>query len=105
MESPAPGIRRFGWMALGAWQEEKTSEAIFASFDFLAIIFSETDPEAVRLAAGILARLSQTAPQETRGWLEDLTPKNLQQGRSFFRAALGSLSPEFAALLRPPRPE
>jgi hypothetical protein len=105
MESPAPSVRRFGWMALGAWQEEQSSESIFASFDFLPIIFSETDPEAIRLAAGILARLSQTASQETRGWLQDLTPKNLQQGRPFFRAALGSLSPEFAALLRHPHPE
>jgi hypothetical protein len=105
MESPAPSVRRFGWMALNAWQEEKSSESIFAAFDFLPIIFSETDPEAIRLAAGILGRLSRTAAQETRGWLEDLSPKNLQQGRPFFRAALPSLPPELAALIRFPRPE
>jgi hypothetical protein len=105
IESPSASMRRFGWMALSAWQEEKTSPATFASFDFLPNIFSESDPEAIRLAAGILARLSRTAPQETRGWLEDLTPKNLQQGRAFFRAALATIAPEFAALLRSPRPE
>ena len=105
MESPAPSTRRFGWISLGAWQEEKSSESIFASFDFLPIIFSETDPEAVQTAAGILTRLSHTAPQETRGWLEELTSKNLQQGHSFFRAALSSLSPELAVLIRSPRPE
>jgi hypothetical protein len=105
IESPASPVRRFGWMALSAWQEEKSSESVFASFDFLSIIFSETDPESIRLAAGILGRLSQTAPQETRGWLEDLTPKDLQQGRPFFRAALPALSPELTALIRPPRPE
>jgi hypothetical protein len=105
MESPAPSVRRFGWMALSAWQEENSSESIFAAFDFLALIFSESDPEAIRLAAEILARLARTAPQETRGWIEDLTPKNLQQGRPFFRAAHGLLPPELAALLRSPRPE
>jgi hypothetical protein len=105
MESPVPALRRFGWMSLSAWQVEKSSDSIFASIDFLPAIFLETDPEAIRLAAGILVRLSQTAPQETRGWLENLTPKTLLQGRPFFRAALPSLPPEMSALIRSPRPE
>jgi len=105
MESAVPALRRFGWMALSAWQQEKSSEAIFASFELLPIIFPETDPETVRSAAKVLALLAQTVPQETRAWLEDLSPKILRQGRPFFRAALPSLSPELSAVIRPPRPE
>jgi hypothetical protein len=105
LESPAPSVRRFGWMALNAWQDEGSSEAIFAAFDLLPMIFSETDPEAVRLAANLLVHLSKKAPQETRGWLEELTPKNASKGRRFFRAAIPSLPPELAALIRSPRRE
>jgi hypothetical protein len=105
MESPAPSVRRFGWMSLSAWQEEKSSDSVFASFDLLPMIFSETDPEAIQSAAGILARLDRSVPQETRGWLEDLSPKILRRGRPFFRAALPSLSPELSAVIHPPRPE
>jgi len=105
LESPAPPVRRFGWMALKAWQEEASSEATFAAFDLLPVVFSETDPEAVRLAADLLAHLSRIVPQETRGWLEELTPKNVRKGRPFFRAALPSLPPELAALIRSPRRE
>jgi hypothetical protein len=105
LESPAPSVRRFGWMSLNAWQEEKASEAIFAAFDLLPAVFSETDPEAVRLAANLLTRLSKTVPQEIRVWLEELTPKNLSKGRPFFRAVMPSLPPELAALIRSPRQE
>ncbi len=45
MDSPAPPLRRFGWMALSAWQEEESSESIFAALDLLPLIFPETDPE------------------------------------------------------------
>jgi hypothetical protein len=105
IESPVPSLRRFGWMSLSAWQEEKSSESIFTAFDLLPLIFPETDPETLQSAAGILARLAQTVPQETRGWLEDLSPKQLRQGRPFFRAALSSRSPELSAVIRPPREE
>jgi hypothetical protein len=105
MESPTPSLRRFGWMALASWQEEKSSESIFAALDLLPLIFPETDPEAIQSAAAILIRLARMVPQETRGWLEDLSPKALQQGHSFFRAALHSLPPELAAVIRPPHPE
>jgi hypothetical protein len=105
LESPAPPIRRFGWMSLNAWREEKSSEGIFAAFDLLPTVFSETDPEAIRLAADLLTGLSKTLPQETRGWMEELTPKNIRKGRSFFRAVLPSLPAELAALIHSPRGE
>ncbi len=105
MESPVPSLRRFGWVSLSAWQEGKSSESIFAAFDLLPLIFPETDPEAIRSAAGVLVRLARAVPQETRGWLEDLSPKIFRQGRRFFRAALPSLSPELSAVIRPSRPE
>jgi hypothetical protein len=100
MEDPAPSQRRFGWMALHAWVEEKTSAATFAAFELLSIVFAETDPEAVQIASDLLVDLSQYSPQETQGWLAELNSKSLRQGRRFFRLALPRLPEEVAAVLR-----
>jgi hypothetical protein len=100
IEAREPPRRRFGWMALRAWADEKTSDSSFAAFDLLPIIFSETDPEAIRLASELLVRLADRFPQETQGWFSELTPQQLQQGRKLLRMTVPQLPGELAALLR-----
>ena len=92
--------RRFGWMALRAWADEKTSESAFAAFELLPLVFTESDPETMRLASGLLVRLADLYPQETQGWLYEFTPKQLQQGRKFLRMTVPQLPEEPAAFLR-----
>ncbi|MBN2084039.1 MAG: DNA alkylation repair protein [Anaerolineales bacterium] len=100
IEAREPPRRRFGWMALRAWTDEKTSESVFAAFELLPLVFSETDPETMRLASGLLARLAEFYPQETQGWMSEFTPIQLQQGRKFLRMAVPQLPEEPAAFLR-----
>jgi hypothetical protein len=100
IEDPAPPRRRFGWTALGAWTNGKTSESVFAAFDLLPAVFRETDPEAIQSAARLLEKLAVGFPQDAQGWLSDLTPKLLQQGRKFLRTALPRLPEETAGILR-----
>jgi hypothetical protein len=97
---PHPPRRRFGWMALRQWTEEKTSESLFAAFELLPAVFSESDPEAMQLAVDLLALLAEYSPRETQAWLSDLTSKSRQQGRRFLRSALARLPEETAARLR-----
>jgi hypothetical protein len=100
LEDYAPARRRFGWMALQAWVDGMTSEAVFAAIEFLPAVFGEKDPEAVGLASGLLVKLAEYSPQETQGWLAELPPKTIQQGRRFLRMTLPRLSAETADLLR-----
>ena len=100
IENHAPSRRRFGWMALHAWVEEKTPESIFAAFELLSEVFSETDPEIMQLASELLVKLADISPQETQGWFLELTPKSRQQGRKFLRMTIPRLPGETAALLR-----
>ncbi len=100
IEHQKPSYRRFGWMALKPWAEEKTSESLFASFELLPVVFAETDPEAIRLASDLLVQLAEHRPQETQGWLSELTPKQLQQGRKYLRRTISRLPGESAAVLR-----
>ncbi len=100
IEASKPACRRFGWMALKAWAEEKTSESLFAAFDLLPMIFKETDPESMQLASDLLIRLAEHHPQETQGWLSELTPKQIQQGRKYLRMTLPRLPEELGAVLR-----
>ncbi len=100
IESPKSPCRRFGWMALNEWAEEKTSDSLFAAFELLPAVFPETDPEAMRLASDLLIRLAEYRPQETQGWLSELTPKQLQQGRKYLRMTLPRLPEELGAVLR-----
>jgi hypothetical protein len=99
IEDPVPSRRRFGWMALQAWAEAKTSESVFAAFDLLPLVFSETDPEAKQLASDLLAKVAESSPREAQGWLAEQTPKSRQKGRRFLRMALPRLSGETAAFL------
>jgi hypothetical protein len=100
IESPAPPCRRFGWMALRAWAEEKTSESVFAAFDLLPAAFSESDPEAVRAASDLFLQLAEVSPQETQGWISGLSSKSLERGRRFLRRMLVRLPEETAQFLR-----
>jgi hypothetical protein len=100
IQDPSPPRRRFGWMALAAWTDGKTSESVFAAFDLLPTVFRETDPEAMQSAARLLEKLAVGFPQDAQGWLSDLTPKLLQQGRKFLRLALSRLPEETAQVLR-----
>lgn len=100
IENRTPSQRRFGWMALHAWVDEKSSEAVSAAFELLSEVFSETDPEAMQLASELLVKLAEISPQETHGWVLELTPKTRQQGRKFLRMTMSRLPAETAALLR-----
>jgi hypothetical protein len=100
IEAREPPRRRFGWMALKAWADEKTSDSSFAAFELLPVVFSETDLEAMRLASELLVRLANQCPQETQGWFSELTPKQLQQGRKILRMTVPELPGELAAFLR-----
>ncbi|MGB7539182.1 MAG: DNA alkylation repair protein, partial [Anaerolineales bacterium] len=100
IEAREPPRRRFGWMALRAWAGEKTSDSIFSAFELLPMIFTETDPETMRLASDLLLRLADDSPQETQGWLSELTPKQLHQGWRFLRMTVNQLPVELAAFLR-----
>jgi hypothetical protein len=95
-----PSRRRFGWTALGRWTEEKSSDSFFAAFEFLQVAFSETDPEALQSAAGLMAVLADGSPRETQAWLSELTPQSRQRGRRFLRTALARLPGETADFLR-----
>jgi len=95
-----PSRRRFGWMALRAWVQEKQSESIFTAFDLLPAAFPETDPEAIQLASALLVSLAEYSPLETQGWLSELSSKSRQQGRKILRFALPRLPVETAAVLR-----
>jgi hypothetical protein len=100
IEDPEAPPRRFGWMAVSAWTEEKTSDSVFAAFDLLPTAFRERDPEATQSAARLLEKLAVDFPQDAQGWLADLTPELLQQGRKFLRTALPRLPEEIAGILR-----
>ena len=100
INDPHPARRRFGWMALRSWAEENTSESQFAAFELLPVVFSDSDPEAILTAAGLLGCLAESSPRETQAWLSELTPKSRQQGRKFLRSALDHLPEETAAGLR-----
>jgi hypothetical protein len=100
LEARHAPLRRFGWMALRIWVDEKNSEAIFAAFDLLPAVFPETDPETMRLASAVLSRLAEISPRETQGWLAELTPKTLRQSRKLLRMLLPRLSAEMAAFVR-----
>lgn len=95
-----PSRRRFGWMALREWAGEKTSESLFAAFGLLPAVFSESDPEAMHAAAGLLAFLAEYSPSETQAWLTELTSKSRQQERKFLRLAVARLPEETAGHLR-----
>jgi hypothetical protein len=100
IEDPVPARRRFGWMALRAWVEEKTSESVFAAFDLLPAAFSESDPEAAEAASGLFLRLAEVSPQETQGWISGLSSKSLERGRRFLRRMLGRLPEDTVRFLR-----
>jgi hypothetical protein len=100
IEHSLPVRRRFGWMALRAWVEEKTSEATFAAFDLLPAIFKDPDPETMRLASGLLAALAEFAPQETQGWLAELSPDARVRGRKFLRGTAARMPEEMGDFLR-----
>jgi hypothetical protein len=100
IEARVPSQRRFGWMALGAWTEEGTSESVFAAFELLPAVFAESDPEAIQLASDLLIRLAKYSPQETQGWISELSSKSLEQGRKFLRRMLARLPEETAVFLR-----
>ncbi len=100
IESPVPSQRRFGWMALRAWAEEKNSESVFAAFELLPAAFAEPDPEASQLASDLLIRLAEYSPQETQGWISELSSKSLDRGWKFLRRMLARLPEETAEVLR-----
>ncbi len=95
-----PSQRRFGWMALREWTGEESSESLFAAFGLLPAVFSESDPEAMYVAADLLAHLAEYSPSETQAWLTELTSKSRQQGRKFLRLTLARLPEETAGHLR-----
>ncbi|MBN1438128.1 MAG: DNA alkylation repair protein [Anaerolineales bacterium] len=100
IEHPVPARRRFGWTALRKWAEEKTSESAFAAFDLLAAAFSESDPEAQDRASGLFLKLAEFYPQETQGWISELSTRSLERGRTFLRRLLPRLPAETAELIR-----
>jgi hypothetical protein len=100
IENPVPSRRRFGWMALQAWVEGKTSESIFAAFELLSFAFAESDPEAVQTASELFIRLAEHSPQETQGWISGLSTKSLDAGWKFLRRTLSRLPGETAEFLR-----
>jgi hypothetical protein len=98
--APVCSRRRFGWMALREWARDKKSESLFAAFELLPAVFSESDPEAMQLAADLLAGLAEYSPRETQGWLSEMAPEPRFRGRRFLRSALSRLPEETAAHLR-----
>lgn len=100
LEARHAPLRRFGWLALRVWADEKNSEAVFAAFDLLPAVFPETDPETMRLASDVLIRLAEISPRETQGWLSELSPKILRQSRKMLRMTLPRLTADMAAFLR-----
>jgi hypothetical protein len=97
---PAPAQRRFGWLALKAWTEQRSSDAVFSAFELLPLIFAEIDSEALHTAAGLFTGLARTSPFETQGWLSGLTPKAQRQSRKLIRLALPGLPAETADFIR-----
>ncbi len=100
IEFREPPRRRFGWMALRSWADEKTSESLFAALELLPAAFTEMDPETMRLASELLVRLAALYPRETQGWLAELIPQQLHRGRRFLRMTVSGLSGEPAEFLR-----
>jgi hypothetical protein len=100
IEADTPAMRRFGWMALGAWLSDGGGHASLTAFDFLPRALREDDPETMRLAGEILVALARITPAETRKWIEDLPPALLYRGRIILRSALASLPDPLAGELR-----
>jgi hypothetical protein len=82
---PAPARRRFGWLALKTWAEERSSDSVFSAFELLPLIFPG---------------LARTSPFETQGWLTGLTPKAQRQSRRLIRLAMPRLPAETAQFVR-----
>jgi hypothetical protein len=97
---PAPARRRFGWLALKTWAEERSSDSVFSAFELLPLIFPEVDSEALQTAAELFAGLARTSPFETQGWLTGLTPKAQRQSRRLIRLAMPRLPAETAQFVR-----
>lgn len=100
LEHPIPARRRFGWMALRAWAEERSSASVFSAFELLPLIFKEIDSEALQIAADLFAGLARQSPFEAQGWLSGLTPKAQRQSRKLLRLALPNLPADTAAFVR-----
>ncbi len=100
IESDSPALRRFGWVALGAWLSDGGVPAILAVIDFLPRALREDDPETMRLAAEVLAALARETPAEIQMWLEDLPPDLVYRGRAFLRVAIPLLPDSLAEEIR-----